>query len=306
MSIHYLMHTEINTDAWDKCIAGSFNGTLYAHSWYLDLICERWDALVEDQYKSVMPLIIKRHWGQEIIDLPVFAHELGIFSKEPIHAAKTQNFIDTIPDRFRYYRILLNKYNPHEPENINVRMHKKFELDLIKPYHKLAGDFKPVLRTRLNITMARKYNLVKGLSTNDLIGFITDRGIRVEKAVSRQNFLLLRMIIAGLIRHKSGELFGIYNDHNQLTSVALLSWFMNRLYLQFQVTATDQVQDFPHLFLIDRLLEKYAETNSTLSFEYPAELLNPDLFTDFAASESHLVEITCNKLPFYFKLLPSP
>jgi hypothetical protein len=304
MIIHYLKNTEIITSAWDKCIAGSFNGTLYACSWYLDLISEQWDALVEDDYKSVMPLIIKKRWGQEMIDLPGFAPELGIFSKEPINAEKTRQFLDSIPPGFRYFRITLNKFNPLETRNITVRYQKKYELDLIEPYYKLSSDFKPALRSKLNLAMAHRFNMIKGLSPNDLIQFIIRYRIPTEKTVSDHNYRLLRTIIAGLIRYKSGELFGVYNNHNQLASIVMLSWFTNRLYLQFQVTDPDQQQNFPHLFLIDRIIEKYAETHSTLTFEFQSKSSNPFQFTDFDARESQLIEIVHNRLPCFLKWLP--
>lgn len=305
MSIHYLKNTEINTKAWDNCITGSFNGRLHASSWYLDLICEKWDALVEDHYKSVMPLIIKRFWGQEIIDLPLFSHELGIFSGEPINAAKTRNFIDSIPARFRYYRILLNKYNPLESDFTHAVYRKKYELDLIKPYHRLAEDFKPSLRAKLNLAMSRKYTLVKGLTPHDLIGFITGHKIHTE-ITAENNYKLLQTITTGLIRYKSGELYGIYDQNHDLACIALFSWFISRLYLQFHVTAPGHANNYPVLFLIDRFIEKYAETNSTLSFEYPEEEENQEIYNDFAANESRLVQISRNRLPVYLKLLPLP
>ncbi len=305
MNIQYLKNSEINTKAWDNCIAGSFNGTLHGCSWYLDLICEQWEALIEDDYKSVMPLIIRKHCGMETLGLPALTPELGIFSKEPINAAKTRNFIDSIPARFRFYRIMLNKFNPLDPGDLPVRFQKKYELDLIEPYHKLSGNFKEDLRSKLNLAMARGFAMVKGLSPNDLIRFINRNSIRVKKPVSNNNYRLLRTIMAGLIRYKSGELFGVYNNHNQLASVVLVSWFMNRIYLQLQVTDPGQVEDYPHLFLIDRIIEKYAETNTTLIFEYQPDLADPGFYPDFNAQESLLVEIIRNRLPFYFRLFCS-
>jgi hypothetical protein len=304
MSIHYLKHTEIDTKAWDNCIARSFNGTLHACSWYLDLICERWDALVEDQYRSVMPLIIKRHWGAEIIDLPLFSQELGIFSGEPINEIKTRNFIESIPLQFQYYRILLNKFNPLEPNFIPIILRIKYELDLIKPYHRLVENFSPALRSKLNLAMTRRYSLIKGLTPQNVIQFITAHNIPVKKRLSDHNYSLLRTFLAEMIRYKSGELFGILDEQHHLASVALFSWFISRLTLEFHFTAIDQAQDFPHLFLIDRFIEKYAETNSTLSFEYPPDRNAPEKYTGFAARESYLTEITANNLPFYLKLFP--
>jgi hypothetical protein len=290
-------------NAWDNCIAGSFNGSVYACSWYLDLVCERWDALVEDDYLSVMPLITRRYLGQNIIFMPYFINELGIFSKTPINSAKTDHFIKAIPSRFVYYRILLNKYNPIDNKKIPHIIRQRFELDLIKPYHKLAGDFVPDLRRKLNMAVALKFSFIKGLAPNDLIHFIVENKIRVDKTISNNDFRLLRTIIAGLIRYRSGELYGVYNQHNDLASAALFTWFNNHINLLFQVVAPDQQQNLPGLFLIDRFIDKYSETNTILSFDPPFESLYPSQLIDFGARESCFPEITRDQLPFYVKLI---
>jgi hypothetical protein len=303
MSIHYLKHAEIDLKAWDNCITGSFNGTLHAWSWYLNLCCREWDALVEDDYTSVMPLIIGKHWGHKIIVLSGFARPLGIFSKEPINAAKTQAFVDAIPEHFLYYRILLNKYNPVELPREAVLLRNNYELDLIKPYYRLVSDFNSALRFKLNLAMTHHFTVNKGLTQKDLMGFMSSHPIRPGKKISANNYLLLRMLITGILRHKSGEVFGLYNRHSQLTAVALFSWFNNRIHLEFLASDPAQEKAYPQLFLIDRFIEKYAETNSTLSFEYPVEPANPNQFTDFNARESHVIEIRHNRLPFYMKIL---
>jgi hypothetical protein len=45
--IKYLRQDEINVDKWDQCISHSVNGMIYAFSWYLDIVNNRWEALVE-------------------------------------------------------------------------------------------------------------------------------------------------------------------------------------------------------------------------------------------------------------------
>ncbi|OIP03307.1 MAG: hypothetical protein AUJ97_04685 [Bacteroidetes bacterium CG2_30_32_10] len=60
MEIRYLKHKEIDKDKWDNCIEKAFNGIIYAYSWYLDIVSENWDALIEDDYKTVFPLTQKK------------------------------------------------------------------------------------------------------------------------------------------------------------------------------------------------------------------------------------------------------
>ena len=54
--IHYLKHHRIDKARWDRCISKAVNSRVYACSWYLDLVCPGWEALVEEDYTSVFPL----------------------------------------------------------------------------------------------------------------------------------------------------------------------------------------------------------------------------------------------------------
>ena len=59
--IQYLIHNQINQTKWDATIAEC--GNIYAYSWYLDIVHPGWDALVEDDYQSVMPLTGGKKFG---------------------------------------------------------------------------------------------------------------------------------------------------------------------------------------------------------------------------------------------------
>lgn len=303
MSIRYLQHHEINNNAWDKCIASSFHGSIYSFSWYLDLVCENWDALVEDDYISVMPLPVHRFFGKEIIFLPVLLNELGIFSTLPITPEKTRAFIEAVPRKFTYYRIILNKYNPVEINDINPILRTHYELDLIQPYYKLVGDFDAGIQRKLHLAMTRGFSFISGLAPNDLILFITNNKIKVPPEMSKHNFRLLRSIIAGLIRYKSGELYGVYDNHNELASAALFAWINNRISMIFQVVATNHLADFAHLFLIDRFVEKYSETNTTLVFDSSIKSSSAIYYVDLGARETNHFEIIRNGLPFPLNIL---
>jgi hypothetical protein len=298
MSIRYLKNREIDIIAWDKCIAASFNSSVYAFSWYLDLVCENWDALVEDDYRSVMPLPKHLFFGKDIIGLPYFLNELGIFSITPVNASKTKAFIEAIPHIFAYYQIILNKYNPVALKDTSFLMRTRYELDLIKPYYKLSGFYSPGLQQQIILAMARGFSFIMGLSPNDMIRFIVKKQFRLPKALTRHNFRLLRSVMAGLIRYKSGELYGVYDSHNELASIGLFAWINYQINLIFHVVADDRLNDFAHLFLIDRFVDKYSETNTTLVFDSAIIPLPKIDYKDFGARETNHVEIIRNELPF--------
>ena len=51
--IKYLTHNNIDKTRWDECIRRSFNGNIYAWSWYLDIVHPQWEALIENNYERV-------------------------------------------------------------------------------------------------------------------------------------------------------------------------------------------------------------------------------------------------------------
>ena len=66
--IQYLKHNEIDKKKWNDCIDHSVNNLIYSYSWYLDIVCPNWNALLEDDYTSIMPLTAGKKYG---IDCPV-------------------------------------------------------------------------------------------------------------------------------------------------------------------------------------------------------------------------------------------
>ena len=106
--IRYLKHTEINKLKWDECIRNSSNEIIYAYSWYLDVVCPEWEALVEDDYVCIMPLPLGKKYGFTYAYPPLFTQQLGLFSLLEIAEGKTMEFIAAIPPHYRYIEMSLN------------------------------------------------------------------------------------------------------------------------------------------------------------------------------------------------------
>ena len=77
--IQYIAYNNLDYEKWDKCIIGSVNGSVYAKSWYLDIVCEQWDALVLNDYEAVMPL--PKKVGYNIYISAIYVSAAGLFHK---------------------------------------------------------------------------------------------------------------------------------------------------------------------------------------------------------------------------------
>ena len=70
MEIEYIKNKDINRIEYDKTLKRSFNANTFAYSWYLDLVCDDWDLLVQGDYETVSPLPLKKKLGVLRYDNP--------------------------------------------------------------------------------------------------------------------------------------------------------------------------------------------------------------------------------------------
>ena len=96
--IQFVKYQNIDFVKWDKCIEKSINGNIYAKTWYLNIVCEVWHALVLDDYIAVMPLPSYKKWGISYISQPFMCQQLGLFFNT--EEVKLDEFINLIPKKF--------------------------------------------------------------------------------------------------------------------------------------------------------------------------------------------------------------
>ena len=131
--IHYLKRKELDVTRWDRCIDDADNGLIYACSFYLDTMCDNWDALVLGDYQAVMPLPWRKKWGVKYVYQPAFIQRLGVFgetSPELLNMLYQQAL-----KRFSFLH-----YNVSEATSIKKAHFKRrpnFFIDLSQPYERV-------------------------------------------------------------------------------------------------------------------------------------------------------------------------
>jgi hypothetical protein len=111
MKILHLKHTEIDKQRWDKAIENSSFPSIYALSWYLDVVAPNWQALVSEDYKYVFPLTVKQKLKVQYLAVPPFCQQLGLFSAKNCDETTLKKFISAIPKTFVRKDVLLNHSN---------------------------------------------------------------------------------------------------------------------------------------------------------------------------------------------------
>lgn len=166
MKILHLRHNQIDRIKWDATIAQSLCDLPYAYSWYLDVVCPMWEALVTEDYAYVMPLPLKKKWGISYLIHPIWVQQLGVFSAQEVTTEIFSAFRRSIP--YLVYDFNINYLNKSVVTSTRCTL-----TNLIVPYSKDIATIRKEFNsnTRRNISKAQKAGL-------------TIREVKIEEFVS--------------------------------------------------------------------------------------------------------------------------
>jgi len=261
---------DVNLIKWDNCINNAHNGSIYGFSWYLDIICEDWQAIVQRDYEAVMPILVKRKAGIPHVTTSLFASQLGVFSTEIIDEHMVNRFIQKVFENFRIFTVDLNKFNRIRNDMFHQQNRLTYEFDLISNYDLIRDNYSEFIRKDLQQAVQDKVTVVPGMTPNDFIRFISGRGIMATKGINREQFSKLRMIIAFVLKHGLGEIFSAYTRENNLCAAILFLKSNRKINLLFSAATGEGYENNALKVIIDEYVRKHAEKNLTINFEHLA------------------------------------
>lgn len=261
--IKYLKHTEIDKQKWDQCINKSVNSLPYAFSWFLDIVSPGWDALVEGNYEAVMPLTWRKKWGIRYLYTPPFAQSLGVFKRKT--GGKEfyiDDFIDSIPKKFRLIDINLNRWNRLQ-NHYPTYSRNTYELELNPSYESIIANYSR--SNRRNVEKA-KANGVKIISSDDIHFFESFyvRFLHNKKILKKEYSEVIQKLFKTAFEKGYGELY-FASVESKIVSVLFLLKNFDRIILY--TASTDEGRKNSSVFLlIDYIIFKFSQKNIVFDF----------------------------------------
>jgi hypothetical protein len=299
--IRYLLHNEIDKDKWDACIQRSFNGNMYARSWYLDIVHKNWEALVEGDYVRVMPLTGNRKWGIHYLYQPFFAQQLGIFSTTILTDEVICRFLEAIPQKYRFVQINLNIHNQAAGKNYRWIANQDYLLDLIGRYARLAAAYSSNTKRNLKKARASGLTLSKGMRPQVLIDlFRAHKGSEIAHWHDNEYRRLQQLMYMASYKH-SGMLYGVYTPHNELCAGAFFLKDQKYLVFLFSALNSEARENGAMTFLIDAVIREFSESVLVLDFEGSNQPGLARFYKGFGAQQVTYYSLEINRLSFPVK-----
>ncbi len=297
--VNYIPYSKIDKQKWDTCITNAPNGNIYAYSFYLDTMAANWDALILDDYKTVMPVTWKKKWGISYLYQPFFCASLGIFG-ENINSTTIALFLNAIPSRFRYWDIYLNAGNFFKNITTPFYPRNNFILPLNKPYEDLYAGYRT--NVKRNIRKCGQYNFIsrRGIDINDIIRLAAERS-RAFSPVTMQDYFHFRNIALQYEQSGKAVSYGIYSAANELLASAVFLFSHKRAYYILVGNHPNGKTMGASHTLIDSFIRDHAGQDLTLDFE-GGDLDGLSFFySSFGAIPELYPGLRINRLPFFIK-----
>jgi len=299
--IRYISHQDIDKNLWDEAIRSSPAGNIYGYSWYLDIICAGWDALVQDEYSAVMPLTKRRKYFINYIFPPFFAQQLGIYSKIPLTESVQNEFLSSIPQSFQFIEMNLNASNSWTPDNFIVKQNNNYVLTLGRHYSEITGGYSENHIRNIKKASKQQMSFFKSANVKDVINmFRTNRGMQVEN-LKNEHYVIFEKLQEAAAKKNQSQVWIVNNQYGLPVAGAVFFYSHNGAIFIFS-GATQEGKSLSAMhYLIDEFVKEHALTLNQLDFEGSND---PDLarfYKGFGSTEFVYLQIKKNLLPAPWK-----
>lgn len=301
--IQHLSHEQIDKKKWDETIARSFNGMVYAYSWYLDVVAPDWEALVDDNYQTVMPLTCRTKYGINYLFPPFFVQQLGVFSSQKLDSDRVKEFINAIPEKYKLIEITLNSFNRLEEGDYIIKENTNYELDLIQPYEQLYANYNDNLKRNVKKAKKNQLSVNRKVAPDEVIKLFKDnRGKQVGNFKSA-DYKRLKNLMQVATQNGKGQLWGVNTKDGQLCAGAFFVESNDRAIFLFSGLSELGKQQGAMPYLIDQFINSNSEKRLTLDFEGSNDTGLAKFYKSFGSRECVYLFVGINRLPFYLRWL---
>ena len=295
--IKFVANKDIDREKWDQCIANSPFGIVYAYSWYLDLICQNWDALIWGDYLYIMPLVNNRKYGISYIYQPFFTQQLGVFSIFPTETVIVDLFLNSIPKQFRLTDMNLNIGNILKTSNFGFRHNTTYHLDLQPDISVIRTGYNSNTRRNIQKAIQNKISISTISDIALFMKFTQDNLKEKSPEIKSKHYFALREVINYTLDHQLGEIYGAWDSGNNLVaSVFFVNSNQKSIYLAASSNPVG-IEQSAMFLLVDMFIEKNASKRQILDFEGSNIQGVARFYAGFGATPETYYSVHQNRLP---------
>lgn len=295
--IRYLKNHQIDRGKWDSCIQSSVQKSVYGCSWYLDVICNDWDALVENDYQSVMPVTKKSKYLMNYIYPPFFAQQLGVFHHSSADDQVCVRFLNAIPKVYSFIEINLNIYNQNIPELFSVKSNRNYVLNLNPDPAVMHSGYNENLTRNLKKASKNDLQLNRNGAVADVISLFRNNRGRFVENLKDSNYEDFGQLCSAVEKNASLKVYTVNSSSGETVAGAVFFEFMETGIFIFSGLSSTGKNLSAMPYLIDTYIKDVAGKIKILDFEGSNDQELARFYKSFGSTECVYLQIKKNQLP---------
>jgi hypothetical protein len=307
VQIKHIPGKELDKEKWDSYVKSSVNGRIYATSFFLDIFCPGWEAMIIDGGNACMPVTRNRKYGISYLSQPIFIQQLGYFYADRNYSVYLPHLISKLAGSYRFIDIALNEANELKSSaHWQVRSMKNLILNLDNSYESLYNKYHN--NTKRNVNSARHHgNLyAENPSPSEIVGLFIKNNKKLYPGIRSMNYMRLQTILERGVEKDLIIIRSCYSDKGKLLTAACFLRDYNRFVFFFSVNTPEGREKGLMFRLVDDFIKENADRKKILDFNGSMDHGVERFYRGFGSAINTYQRLYINNLPFPLRLLKSP
>ncbi len=217
MDLQLVKKEDIDKIKWNSCVHFALNGNIFGYKWYLDSVSKDWDALIEGDYESVLPLFQttsgSSFYYQSLI------RESGIYSIHLLSQKRISAFVEAIPEAYKNVDIQFKQgIQIQGNNNFKVTQKNNQHLFLQSPYDTIHNNYSEVLTASLKKAKQNKLKPISSIKPEKIADLFKDNAVQSKDLEAA--FHAYHRIMYNALHRGWGFASGIVDENNKLLTAA--------------------------------------------------------------------------------------
>lgn len=294
--IEHLPHKAIDKHWWDAQLLRCCNKMWYAQSWVLDIASPNWEALVDRGSGAIMPLTWRKKFGVSYLYQPYGLQQLGVFAPK-ISDGLQELFLDTVPQRFKYWDIYLNSAISQviQPYVITTQRIDQ-ELMLDRSVEEIRSSYGENHRRNMRKATAASPYYTEDVTAAEFVAlFEQTTGARFEDT-DPQDMRGMQDLITEGVKRRECSLIGIRKGAVLHAAACLIMWQGKLIW--FKAASDEEGQALKAMFfLVDHTLAQHAGKEQVMDLAGSNDPNVARFNKGFGAQSSVYLHLKRNSLP---------
>jgi hypothetical protein len=270
--VRYLKHGDIDTSRWNNAVENDATCLPYGFTWWLNAVCNgRWDGLVFDDYRAVMPLPREpfslrkpiSSWARPQVQRPFFTQQCGPFGD--LRPRDVTELFANLPEGLSTFVLPLteNTLATEIPDQYTSGFRTNYVLDLSPELETIRASYHKDLRRKI-----RKHGPATLLAADpDLVVRNYREKIGPKAGLKAKHFTCARALIKAAISNKAGYCYQAQSEDGELLATGFFPHHRGRIINLLPVSTPIGYKREGMALLIDEVIKKHHGPGNALDFE---------------------------------------